>query len=201
MRRLVFAAPFVMITSCERPVEHHHRTHITQRTIDAGVDASTDGSPAPQRLVDELEPLGDLESPCDEQTFHYNNHCNPPRPSHEKPDPVTPLTTSVLAMKREDTGTRVRLHRPGTIVDRSWRAEFLTTEGQTLADGSCDIVRLDFEQLECVTKLAPEAIVDRRGTPLGVSLVPPKELVDRIEKTRKEWRDDVRPPPGWPGGP
>jgi len=175
----VFSTPLVVITACgERPVEHHPRPRIARVTHDAGPSA-------PRELVDELPPLSPdktREEAC------RNAHCNPPPPTQvprppAKPEFVEPVVARVTAMKREPTGTRVRMNRPDERMDEKWRATFITRTGFAVPQGDCTIVAWSFQELECTSPLAPEQLAED-GSALKLRVVPPQELVDRIERQR-----------------
>ena len=179
-RRLVFSTPLVVITACgERPGEHRPRPRIARVTPDAGPSA-------PNELVDELPPLSP-DRTRDDACRH--SQCNPPPPTKfpsapGKPEPVEPVVARVTAMKREPAGTRVRMDRPDERMDEKWRATFITRTGFAVPQGDCTIVAWSFYELECTSPLAPEQLAED-GSAFHLRVVPPQELVDRIERQRR----------------
>jgi hypothetical protein len=195
-RRVAFAAPLVLIVAgCQRPAaqrpdpedededEDDEQAPIVERPVDAAVP---DAWRAPDELVAELKPLTSdrtIEDVC------RHARCNPPPPyARSKPDPVETTTVRVTKMRREGTGTRVRLRRAGQPMDPSWRAVFITQAGEEVPGGDCTIVAWDFSELECTTGLPPEQLT-WRGEPLQTRLIPPKALVDRVNRERASWVD------------
>jgi hypothetical protein len=171
-KRAVFAAPFVVVTSCDRPIERR------EREVEAPAEVVTR---APDTLVDELQPLGKV-------TVHDAPLCNPPPPTGrcrpQIPNPVKPQRLGVVAMKRESTGTRVRLQRPDLRMDHTWRAAFLTTLAAEVPDGECTIVAWSDRELECTTRVQPEQLA-ANGTTFDVWIEPPADLVLRVERERE----------------
>jgi hypothetical protein len=196
MRRIIFSAPFVVITSCSPPVEHAHphRPHRGRQIQQAG--PLVDAYRRPDQLVDELKPLSKdktMEDVC------RHALCNPPRPGSRPspPPPLVPVLEDVTAMKREPTGTRVRIYN-GAGIDAKWQAVFVNRDGAPLPDGECTIVAWSYEELECTTALTPEQIAERPDAH-QVRITPPPELVAKVERERSSWQDPGCPPAGWPG--
>jgi hypothetical protein len=198
-RRLAFAMPFVIVACgakkpaieapddedeeeddpvAPEPAPQPPRTVVVERR-------------APAELVDELKPL------TSDRTFEdvcRHAHCNPPPPyKKRKPDPVVPVVEHVAAMKREaDGGTRVRVPNVWR-GDRKWRIAFVTNEDNPteIPDGECQIVAMDYHELECTTRLSPEELaLEGRARP--VRLVPPEDLVRRVEAEIRGWEDPQR---------
>ncbi|MBA3463030.1 MAG: hypothetical protein H0T46_23945 [Deltaproteobacteria bacterium] len=198
-RRVAFAAPLVLVVAgCQRPAVN--RPDPDEEEDDDA--AAQPAQPTPQRaeatepeawrppkeLVHELEPLTSDRSIAD---ICRRVRCNPPRPgTSTKPKPVEAREVHVTWMMREGTGTRVRLRRGGHNMDQSWRAVFITESGDEVPESNCTIVAWDFHELECTTSLPPEKIT---GTwkPLRARVIPPKSLVDRVERERESWFDPI----------
>jgi len=187
-RRLVFAAPFVVVTaSCERPVEHHHHHEYARVHVDASVDAT----PEPRELVDALPPLvhPPEEDLCDGNFHKQVVYCNPPprgwRPP--PPDEVKVSMAAVSAMVRDGTGARVRFVASDSRTDKDWTAEFVSETGEEVGDGACEIVDHEGSDVDCVTAREPEQLVTSDGHTLRIKVTPPTSLVLKIKYTRENW--------------
>ena len=185
-KRVAFSTPFVLVVSCERPVEHHHRHREVAVHVDAGVDAYI----KPEALVDSLPPLT-KDRTFEDECRHAS--CNPPPPYHvprhpPKPDLLVRELVEVDKMMREPTGTRVRAHRRDWRFDHAWHAKFVTQLDQPIPGGDCAITGWDFREIECTTALTPEQIAVR-GEAYPLQIDPPPELVAKAERERASWRE------------
>jgi hypothetical protein len=177
VRRVLFSAPFVVITSCERPIE--------RRVVEAPHDAAVAANPVPRELVAELPPLEPtLEERCRTSRCTHN----PPRPGTvpPPPEPVTSWRISVVALARTETGTRVRFTRHDARIDPSWRAVFVTRDHVEVADGECEIAGWSDHQVDCTTRLPPERLADH-GRTFRLWVEPPAALVAQVDRERATW--------------
>ena len=196
-RRTAFAAPLVVIVSCQRPLESSPPTVASGPTADA---TPPDAWITPRLLVDHLEPLM-RESTFAEACAARKLICNPPPPQNpppapEPPAPITQHATRVLAFAHDGSGARACVLDAGGGADRSWRAVFVTRSGAEIERGQCRIEGYDYREIECVAQRPPEELVDAGGDAYPVVLVPPPELVARVDEERRNWK-----PPSPPAAP
>ena len=188
MKRLLFATPFV-VTACSSP----SRTEPVEPTPPPSVDAAIapDADERPSALVRELEPLRykSVVEMC------KRARCNPPPPNVPQPPGRTdPYVREVRAMRRETTGTRVRIARGDTSdtrFDRRTRIVFLNNRADELPAGECKLVDWDIDEIECTTKLAPEQLAENRVAfrvrvePPATPEEPPATPEDHLPETPK----------------
>ena len=203
-RRTAFAAPLVVIVSCQRPIEP---PPVEPPPAEPSPAPPDEPSPVPpKRLVATLEPLDHRAAvaitvrpaepnPC--RDVDAPGTCNPPPPDYPRPappkreSPELPLAGDerVVALHVEGDGTRVRLERRHR-TDRDWRATFVTRDGVEIPNTTCAIVDWNDELCDCIVQRAPADLVDRDGDAYDVRVSPSAELLARAEAERDNWLPD-----------
>jgi hypothetical protein len=187
-RRLAFSTPFVVIVSCGSPAKPPPAPPpLRPEPVPIDAPVAVHQPYVPAELVDELPPMQPAPPP-----YVVCRGCtsNPPHP--QKPDTVEPVLRSIVRMKPEGAGFRIRFRRSDGI-DSSWRAVFQQrSEDADVPDGDCRIVDVGYGEVDCVTQLPLAEIIEGERLRM-LRVTPPRALVEKIERIRAAWP----PPPDW----